>query len=126
MLHSRVEIFEKFHGFKSWSQLEDESKGGYLIGKISVPPKVHKIELALFTKGGSPHPNLLFVTPHFKKPLEKAKPMKAEDYKVTLRLLENGEIETDPLNYWPGKTCGELMKDAWNPETRTLTLGKSL
>ena len=83
---------ERFHSFRSWSQLEDESKGGYLSGFVKVPDKVLKIELALYTKEGNPHPNLLFVTPHFKKMNEKPNTMKAEDYKITLVLDEHGEL----------------------------------
>ena len=52
-----------FHQFFSWSQLTDESKGGYLKGSIQVPIGITKIELALFARDGrNPHPNLLFVT----------------------------------------------------------------
>ena len=87
-----VESTEKFHCFRAWSQLEDESKGGYLSGYVQVPQGVLKIELALYTKKGAPHPNLLFVTPHFKKLNEKPKPIKAEDYKITLELNTNGDL----------------------------------
>ena len=60
---------ERFHNFKSWSQLADESKGGYLKGFIQIAPEVRKVKLALYEKDGSPHPCLLFVTPLQKEKL---------------------------------------------------------
>ena len=58
-----IQIVERFHNFKSWSQLAEESKGGYLEGYIQIPPEVRSLKLALFGKNGNPHPCLLFVTP---------------------------------------------------------------
>ena len=58
-----IQILERFHNFKSWSQLAEESKGGYLEGYIQIPPEVRRVKLALFGKDGNPHPCLLFVTP---------------------------------------------------------------
>ena len=64
---SAVSITNQFHTFKSWSQLKNEAKGGYLEGLIHVPESVKKIELALYDKDGKEgHPCLLFVTPHKK------------------------------------------------------------
>ena len=65
-----VTITNQFHTFKSWSQLKNEAKGGYLEGLLHVPETVKKIELALYAKeakdGKDGHPCLLFVTPHKK------------------------------------------------------------
>ena len=58
-----IQIVERFHNFKSWSQLAEDSKGGYLKGYIKIPPEVRRVKLALFGKDGNPHPCLLFVTP---------------------------------------------------------------
>ena len=58
-----IHMLERFHNFKSWSQLAEESKGGYLEGSIQIPPEVRRVKLALFGKDGNPHPCLLFVTP---------------------------------------------------------------
>ena len=58
-----IHILERFHNFKSWSQLADVSKGGYLEGYIQIPLEVRRVKLALFGKDGNPHPCLLFVTP---------------------------------------------------------------
>ena len=64
---SAVTITNQFHTFKSWSQLKNEAKGGYLEGLLHVPETVKKIELALYAKDGKDgHPCLLFVTPHKK------------------------------------------------------------
>ena len=67
---SAVTITNQFHTFKSWSQLKNEAKGGYLEGLLHVPETVKKIELALYAKeakdGKDGHPCLLFVTPHKK------------------------------------------------------------
>ena len=72
-----------FHQFFCWSQLTDESKGGYLKGNIQVPIGINKIELALFARDGrNPYPNLSFVTPDIKQTGEKHKEITAHDYKV--------------------------------------------
>ena len=69
-LSSAVTITNQFHTFKSWSQLKNEAKGGYLEGLLHVPETVKKIELALYDKdgkdGNNGHPCLLFLTPHKK------------------------------------------------------------
>ena len=58
-----IPILERFHNFKSWSQLAEDSKGGYLKGYIQIPSEVRRVKLALFGKDGNPHPCLLFVSP---------------------------------------------------------------
>ena len=70
----------------------NQKEDTYLSGYVKVPKEVLKVELALYTKEGNPHPNLLFVTPHFKRLNEKPKAMKAEDYKITLELNRNGDL----------------------------------
>ena len=55
-----------FHKFKSWSQLAEEAKGGYLEGFVQIAPEVTKVELALYNKDGNSIPCLLFVTPNKK------------------------------------------------------------
>ena len=47
-----IQIVERFHNFKSWSQLAEESKGGYLEGYIQIPLEVRRVKLALFGKDG--------------------------------------------------------------------------
>ena len=47
-LIGEVKITEPFHNFKSWSQLTEESKGGYLTGNIDVPEGISQIEMSLF------------------------------------------------------------------------------
>ena len=66
-----VNLSSSLYPFFCWSQLKDESKGGYLTGTIKVPERTKKIELSLSTKFGLPHPNLLFVTPSIKQSGEK-------------------------------------------------------
>ena len=80
-----VNITSTFNNFKSWSQLSDESKGGYLTGNISVPLGVRNIELALYEKDGTPNPSLLFLTPYTKRSAEKPKPIqdKGPDYVIS-------------------------------------------
>ena len=61
------DIITKYHKFKSWSQLAEEAKGGYLEGFVQIAPEVTKVELALYSKDGDSIPCLLFVTPHKKE-----------------------------------------------------------
>ena len=109
-----------FHQFFSWSQLTDESKGGYLKGSIQVPIGITKIELALFARDGrNPHPNLLFVTPDIKQTGEKPKEITAHDYKVILE-LKSDELHISQLNYWPNKSSKEILpKNTWNKVIRS-------
>ena len=60
------DIITKYHKFKSWSQLAEEAKGGYLEGFVQIAPEVTKVELALYNKDDNSIPCLLFVTPNKK------------------------------------------------------------
>ena len=71
-LPGNIDLKSSFHPFFSWSQLKEESKGGYLQGSIRVPIGVKKIELSLTTKDGHPHPNLLFVKETCRPPVQHA------------------------------------------------------
>ena len=119
-----VNITSTFNNFKSWSQLSDESKGGYLTGNIYVPLGVKKIELALYEKKGTPNPSLLFLTPYTRRSGEKPKPIQDKDYKVTFEIDDFGDLVIKPLNYWPKKPCKELISSkVWDKKSRKINLG---
>ena len=99
-----INLSSSLYSFFSWSQLTDESKGGYLTGAIKVPEGTKKIELSLSTKFGQPHPNLLFVTPSIKQSGEKPKDITAQNYNVILEITDENELQIVPLNYWPTKS----------------------
>lgn len=119
-----VNITSSFNNFKSWSQLSDESKGGYLTGNIFVPLGVKNIELALYEKNGTPNPSLLFLTPYTRRSGEKPKPIQDKDYKVTFEIDDFDDLIIKPLNYWPKKPCKELISSkVWEKKSRRITLG---
>ena len=123
---SKVEITEPFHNFKSWSQLTEESKGGYLTGNIDVPEGISQIEISLFQHDTfRAHPNLLFLTPFIRKHSgEKPIDITAQDYKVILEIDDCDQLKVKPLNYWPNKPSKELIgPNAWNKESRRIILG---
>ena len=99
-----VNLSSSLYPFFCWSQLTDESKGGYLTGTIKVPEGTKKIELSLSTKFGLPHPNLLFVTPSIKQSGEKPKDITAQNYNVILEITDENELQILPLSYWPTKS----------------------
>ena len=99
-----INLSSSLYPFFSWSQLTDESKGGYLTGTIKVPEGTKKIELSLSTKFGLPHPNLLFVTPSIKQSGEKPKDITAQNYNVILEITDENELQIVPLSYWPTKS----------------------
>lgn len=99
-----VNLSSSLYPFFCWSQLKDESKGGYLTGTIKVPEGTVKIELSLSTKFGLPHPNLLFVTPSIKQSGEKPKDITAQNYNVILEITNENELHIVPLSYWPTKS----------------------
>ena len=122
----KVEITEPFHNFKLWSQLTEESKGGYLTGSIDVPEGINQIEMSLFQHDDTfrAHPNLLFLSPFIKKHGEKPKDITAQDYKVILEIDGCDELKVKPLNYWPNKPSEELIgQNTWNKESRKIILG---
>lgn len=119
-----INIESNFHPYKSWSQLAEESKGGYLTGTITVPIGVKTIELALYSKAGTPHPNLLFLSPNIKQVGEKPKEVTEEGYKVILELDAQNELKVVPLAYWPKKPTKELLTSmTWNKQSRQIMLG---
>ena len=99
-----INLSSSLYPFFCWSQLKDESKGGYLTGTIKVPEGTKKIELSLSTKFGLPHPNLLFVTPSIKQSGEKPKDITAQNYNVILEITDENELRIVPLSYWPTKS----------------------
>ena len=74
---------------------------------------------------------MLFITP-FKKSREeknKKKPnenrnMNARDYKVVLKMDENGDFKVQTPDYISDKTIELVGPDFWNSETRTIKLCK--
>ena len=121
-----VKITEPFHNFKSWSQLTEESKGGYLTGNIDVPEGISQIEMSLFQHDTyRAHPNLLFLTPFIRRNSgEKPKDITAHDYKVILEIDDCDQLKVKPLNYWPNKPSKELIgPNAWNKKSRKISLG---
>ena len=99
-----INLSSSLYPFFCWSQLKDESKGGYLTGTIKVPEGTKKIELSLSTKFGLPHPNLLFVTPCIKQSGERPKDITAQNYNVILEITDENELRIVPLSYWPTKS----------------------
>ena len=119
-----VNITSTFNNFKSWSQLSDESKGGYLTGNIFVPLGVKNIELALYEKNGAPNPSLLFLTPYTRRSGEKPRPIQDKDYKVKFEIDDFGDLLIKPLNYQTKKPCKELMSSkVWNKKSRKINPG---
>jgi len=120
-----------FHKFRSLSELTNESKGGYIDWEFQVQTGIKTIEFELFTKEKTPHPHMLFITP-FKKSREeknKKKPnenrnMNARDYKVVLKMDENGDFKVQTPDYISDKTIELVGPDFWNSETRTIKLCK--
>ena len=122
--NSHVNIESTYHYFKSWSQLSDESHGGFLTANIIVPLGAKNIELALYSKDGKPNPNLLFVTPFVKMPGQKPKEMTPNDFKVLLQIDEKQDLRMSPLNYWPKKPSKEMFSaTTWNKQSRLISIG---
>lgn len=120
-----------FHKFRALSELKDEAKGGYIPIHFEVPDGVQTIELELATKGGTPHPHPLFITPYSKSRNEKGKKndktsnrnFDAYNYKVDLGMDEFGKFKVDKPDYVTDKTIDLVGPNFWNKETRTINLG---
>merc|ERR1712212_602170 len=102
---------DRFHLFRSLSELKQESKGGYIDTEFKVPNGIKTIELELVTKEKTAHPHLLFITPSKKSREEKGhkknkndkQNMTAKNYKVVLKKDESGEFQVEKPDYVPGK-----------------------
>ena len=95
-----------WHQFRSFSELKNESRGGYLEGKIIVPDNVSTIRISLAThcQPEESHVNLLFVTPKIKaKKLPKCKEMRPKDHEVILKRNPRG-FSCEP-EYWSDVKC---------------------
>ena len=98
----KVKLKSTFHFFRSFSELKNEAKGGYIEAEIEVPENVETIKIALVTHHTipKPHVNLLFVTPKVKSSKEKCLELKPEDHAVILSKVNDQFGIVNP-RYWP-------------------------
>ena len=98
----KVKLKSTFHFFRSFSELKNEAKGGYIEAEIEVPENVETIKIALVTHHTipEPHVNLLFVTPKVKSSKEKCLELKPEDHAVMLTKVNDQFGIVNP-RYWP-------------------------
>ena len=99
----KVKLKSTFHFFRSFSELKNEAKGGYIEAEIDVPDNVQTIKIALVTHHSipEPHVNLLFVTPKVKNSKEKCLELKPEDHAVLLKRVGNNQFGIVQPRYWP-------------------------
>ena len=99
----KVKLKSTFHFFRSFSELKNEAKGGYIEAEIDVPDNVQTIKIALVTHHSipEPHVNLLFVTPKVKNSKEKCLELKPEDHAVLLKRVGNNQFGIVQSRYWP-------------------------
>ena len=97
----KVKLKSAFHFFRSFSELKNEAKGGYIEAEVDVPDNVQTIKIALVTHHSipEPHVNLLFVTPKVKN--SKCLELKPEDHAVILNRVDNDQFEIVQPRYWP-------------------------
>ena len=131
----KITLYDKTHWFRSESELQNEGKGGFLRGEITVDgidvskEKIHKLELYLVSGHDSElHSNLLRIAGKDFKRRENANQkenyfMSPSAYKVIL-LRDSANTfrinTTDHDSYLPSD-----IKDIpfWDEERQTLTLG---
>ena len=96
-----VNLSSPWHQFRAFSELKNESRGGYLEGEISVPQHVSRIRISLATHGPTPesHVNLLFETPR-NKIATHCQEMKPSDHGIILHKV-NDAFELEQPSYWP-------------------------
>ena len=100
-----VILDNSWHQFRSFSELKNESRGGYLEGKIIVPDNVSTIRISLAThyQLEESHVNLLFVTPKVKAKCEKCLELNPKDCDVVLKRNPKG-FSCEP-QYWSNSLC---------------------
>ena len=96
-----VHLASPWHQFRAFSELKNESRGGYLEGEISVPRYVSRIRISLATHDPTPesHVNLLFETPR-NKIATHCQEMKPSDHGIILHKV-NDAFELEQPSYWP-------------------------
>ena len=96
-----VHLASPWHQFRAFSELNRESRGGYLEGEICVPEYVSRIRISLATHGQTPEPhvNLLFQTPR-NKLVPHCQEMKPSDHVIILQKV-NDAFQLQQPSYWP-------------------------
>ena len=99
---SSVRLSSPWHQFRAFSELKNESRGGYLQGEITVPDHVSRIRISLATHSLTPEPhvNLLFVTPSVKLRGVHCQELKPSDHEIVLKKVNNA-FELEQPSYWP-------------------------
>ena len=99
---SSVRLSSPWHQFRAFSELKNESRGGYLEGEISVPEYVTRIRISLATHYPTPDPhvNLLFVTPRTKLRDVHCQELKPSNHEIVLKKVNNA-FELEQPSYWP-------------------------
>ena len=95
-----VHLASPWHQFRAFSELKNESRGGYIEGEICVPAYVSRIRISLVNHGPTrePHVNLLFETPR-NKLVSHCQEMKPSDHDIVLHKV-NDAFELQQPSYW--------------------------